>query len=390
MLPNTMPRIALFAVLISLLIGVAACDSGSGMDEPVVDDPVIDPPPAEEPDFKRADMLANMGNNIILPSYLSFQEAIGQLRAAGDVFISSPDVASLTALQEALKNARSAWQDVALFQFGPAETFALRGVLNTYPANTEQIEENMESGGYALGTIENIAAGGFPAFDYLLHGTDNTQEEIVALFTSDDNATSRMTYLGDNLSFVEENVDLVVNRWLPSDGNYLNTFLSEDKGGVDVGSSLGELVNALVLHYERFIRDGKIGIPAGVRSSGVPRPKTTEAFYGGYSSELAVRSVEALERLYKGTSLDGEEGIGLEENLAFLEQDMLATDISSTIEGVIGSLEALSDPLSVQIESDAEDVVSVFAEMQQLVVLLKADMTSFLGVSITFQDNDGD
>ena len=359
-------------------------------DEPPGEDPIIDPPPAEEPSFKRADMLANMGNNIIVPSYVSFQGAVGALHTAGEVFKNSPDEATLTDLQAALKEARMAWQDVALFQFGPAETFALRGSLNTYPANTDQIEANMASGSYVLGTIENIAAGGFPALAYLLHGTGETTEELLALFTTDANATSRMTYLEDNLTFSQENVDLVVNRWLATDGNYLATFLSEDKGGVDVGSSLGELVNALVLHYERFIRDGKIGIPAGVRSSGVPRPKTTEAFYGGYSSELAVRSVEALERLYKGTSFSGEDGTGLEENLEFLEAEMLASDISTTMQGVIGSLMALPDPLSAQIESNSEEVVSVFTEMQQLVVLLKADMTSFLGVTITFQDNDGD
>ena len=386
-----MPRTALFTFLLCVLLGFGACDSGSGMaDEPPGEDPIIDPPPAEEPGFKRADMLANMGNTIIVPSYVAFQGAIGALHTAGEAFQSGPDETTLNGLQAALKEARMAWQDVALFQFGPAETFALRGSLNTYPANVDQIEANMASGSYVLGTIENIAAGGFPALAYLLHGTGETAEELLVLFTTDANATARMTYLEDNLTFIQENVDLVVNRWLATDGNYLATFLSEDKGGVDVGSSLGEVVNALVLHYERFIRDGKIGIPAGVRSSGVPRPRTTEAFYGGYSSELAVRSVEALERLYKGTSFEGEEGAGLEENLEFLDADMLASDISTTMEGVIGSLMALPDPLSAQIEANSEEVVSVFTEMQQLVVLLKADMTSFLGVTITFQDNDGD
>lgn len=386
-----MPRTALFTLLLCFLLGFGACDSGSGMaDEPPEDDPIIDPPPAEEPGFKRADMLANMGNNIIVPSYIAFQEEIDALHAAGEAFKNRQDETTLNGLREALKEARMAWQDVALFQFGPAETFALRGSLNTYPANTDRIEANIASGSYVLGTIENIAAGGFPALAYLLHGNGETVEELIALFTTDGSAASRMVYLEDNLNFVQESVDLVVNRWLPTDGNYLTTFLSEDKGGVDVGSSLGEVVNALVLHYERFIRDGKIGIPAGVRSSGVPRPKTTEAFYGGYSSELAVRSVEALERFYKGISVSGEDGVGLEENLAFLEADMLASDIATAMEGVIGSLMALPDPLSAQIESNSDEVVTVFTEMQQLVVLLKADMTSFLGVTITFQDNDGD
>ena len=374
----------------SLLATVGGCDSGSGMDEQVIDDPIVDVPPTEEPSFKRSDMLANFGNEIIVPAYVAFQETIKVLHDSGDVFSADPSIETLLSLQEALKTARLNWQDVALFQFGPAETFALRGALNTYPTNLDQINANMASGSYVLGTLENIAAGGFPALEYLLHGIGESSEDIVALFSTDIDAASRRAYLDANLDFVVENVNLVVNQWLPSEGNYLATFLSEDQAGVDVGSSLGQIVNAMVLHYERFIRDGKIGIPAGVRSSGVPRPKTTEAFYSGYSVELATRSIEALTRLYDGTTYVGEEGVGLDENLEFLESAELASDILSVMEGVSNSIEGLSDPLSTQIESDVNVVVSAFTEMQQLVVLLKADMTSILGITISFQDNDGD
>lgn len=386
-----MTRISLLTVFALLLLGLSACDSGSGMTEdPGVDDPIDDPPPMEDPEFDRSEMLANMGNTIIIPAYVAFQEAVDALNGAGDAFENSPSLETLAALQEALKEARLAWQDVSLFQFGPAETFALRGSLNTYPVNTDQVDANMAAGSYVLGTLENIAAGGFPALAYLLHGSELSAEELVTLFTTDASAASRMKYVTDNLEFIKSNVDLVVDRWIPSDGNYIATFLSEDNGGVDVGSSLGQLVNAMVLHYERFIRDGKVGIPAGVRSSGVPRPKTTEAYFGGYSVELAIRSVEALGRLYEGTSFAGEEGTGLNENLEFLQATTLASDITSTVDSVIGSLQGLSDPLAAQIDSNVDEVVTTFAGMQQLVVLLKADMTSFLGVTITFQDNDGD
>ena len=33
---------------------------------------------------------------------------------------------------------------------------------------------------------------------------------------------------------------------------------------LDIGSSMGAVVNAYVLYYERYIRSGKIGIPAGI------------------------------------------------------------------------------------------------------------------------------
>ena len=36
-----------------------------------------------------------------------------------------------------------------------------------------------------------------------------------------------------------------------------------EKTGLDIGSSMGMMVNAYVLEYERYIRSGKVGIPSG-------------------------------------------------------------------------------------------------------------------------------
>ena len=343
-----------------------------------------------DPEFERAEMLENLGINYIIPAYQAFQASMGALDAAGNNFAADPTPETLEALQGRLKDARTTWQDVALFQFGPAETFALRGSLNTYPTDTDQINNNITSGSYVLGTLDNIDAGGFPALDYLINGLGTSTGEILPYYTTDNEAAARTQYVLDNISFIKGLVDSVVGRWLPGGGNFIGTFLSADKGGVDVGSSLGQLINAMILHYERFIRDGKIGIPAGVRSSGIPRPTTTEVYYGGYSLELAIRSMRTLNSVYEGTSFDGAEGIGLQENLEFLDAPDLASDISSTSAEIIGALEQLSDPLSTQIDADTDSVVNTFTKMQELVVLMKADMTSFLGITITFQDNDGD
>lgn len=373
------------AILIFGVLAMSACDSGGANDtqEP-------EPQPPEPATFDRAAMLANIGNNIIIPSYQAFQVEVNALQQASDAFAAGPTAELLTALDDALQSAWLAWQDVAMFQIGPAETAAFRGIVNTYPTNTEQIEANILSGSYVLGSLSNIPAGGFPALDYLVNGVGETADAILAMYTTEADAASRLKYLEDNVAFIKQNTDTVVDGWDPSGGNYIATFLSDDKGGTDVGSSLGEMINAMVLHYERFIRDGKIGIPSGVRSSGVPRPKTTEAFYAGYSLDLAVASVEALSRLYQGTGFEGEEGSGLDENLQFLEATELSDDIKSTVTSIVSTLENLSDPLSAQIEADAAAVQSSFADMQELVVLLKADMTSILGITITYQDNDGD
>ncbi|MDR8392495.1 imelysin family protein [Aliifodinibius sp. S!AR15-10] len=343
-----------------------------------------------ENNFDRAAMLSNYGNNTILPAYLNLQDATVSLETSADAFIEDPTESTLSILQSDLKAARLAWQEANIFQFGPAESVTLRASLNTYPADTSQIKSNIESGDYTLGTIENRAAVGFPALDFLLHGIGESNQEIVSIYSEGELAASFQAYLQDNITFIKQKVDDTATEWSADGGNYLATFLSEENAGTDVGSSLGMLINATVLHYERFFRDGKIGIPAGVRSAGVRRPVATEAHFGGYSLELALANLEAIQRLFKGAGIDGSQDVGLEENLEALDAAELSTEINTEIDQAVTALEELNDPLSGQIESDNEPVLNTFKELQDIVRLLKVDMTSVLGVTITYQDNDGD
>lgn len=363
-------------LLAALVLGFAACDSGDGSDLP--------------PDtFDRSDLLENVASEIIVPSYAALQQAVDALDAAVEAFAANPTAATLADAQAALKSARLAWQDASLFQFGPAESVGLRASLNTYPVDVEQVEANVASSDYILGAVQNRDAAGLPTLGYLLHGVGTTDEEIVAAYAEAPDAAARAAYLQDNVAFVADAVNATAEAWSDG-GDYLDMFLSETNAGVDVGSSLGMLINAFVLHYERFIRDGKIGIPAGVRSAGVPRPTSVEAYYGGYSAELAAASLRAARRLFLGDASDGLAGTGLDDYLRSLDAEPLATQITTEFDEAIAAVDALDDPLAEQIERDNDPVLAAFQEMQDSVVLLKADMTSILGVTITFQDNDGD
>jgi len=349
------------SLLLVIAIIVESCDSG--------DDENGGNPPAE---FDRAAMLANYADNLIIPAYDELQSAVDDLKTASDAFAGDPSAANLEVLQADLKSARLSWQQANFYQFGPAETNTLRAVVNTYPTDTDKINDNIENGGYTLGSLDNIAAGGLPAIDYLIH-------------SNHPQTGGRITYLTDNVDFVKSAVDNVVSGWDAAGDDYRGTFLDQSNGGTDVGSSISLLVNAMILHYERFLRDGKIGIPAGVRSAGVPRPTATEAFYGGYSAELAVANLQAFKVLFTGAG-----GSGLDDYLVFMESQDLANDISAGLDQAIADAQALTDPLSENIENNNESVIAVFTSLQEILVLMKVDMTSVLGITITYQDNDGD
>jgi predicted lipoprotein len=340
----------------------------------------------DQTDFDRPAMLSNYGNNIILPAFENMQAAANELETAAKNFESNPTIQQLETLQSALKDARLAWQEIGpFFQFDPAESILLRPSLNTYPSDTDKIDENISTGDYTIGSIDNQSAAGLPAAGYLLHGVGDNNEEILTMYTSDTEAEERMTYLLDNVTFIKEQVNTATSEWQSSGGNYISMFLSEDNAGTDVGSSLGMLINSYIQYYERFMRDGKIGIPAGIRSAGTPRPVAVEAYYGGYSVELAIVNLEQIERIFTGGNAKG-----LDDNLEALGAEDLSDEIKTQLDEAQSALEQLNDPLSEQIENNNEPVLASFEELQDLVSLLKADMTSVLGITITYQDNDGD
>jgi len=357
--------------LLLVLIVFAACDNSTSSEDLV--------------SFDRSEMLENYASNIILPSYEDLQTAVNDLQTAAQNFDAEPTLGNLETLQLALKDARLGWQDVSPFQFGPAESVLLRSSLNTYPVDTNKVNDYVSSGNYTFGTIESRDAAGLPALGYLLYGVGDTDEEILSMYTADSEAENRMTFVLDNISFIKDLVDTVTNEWQSSGGDYIGMFLSEDNAGTDVGSSLGMLINSYVLHYERFLRDGKVGIPAGIRSAGVPRPAATEAYYGGYSLELAIANLGKVEQIFTGGN-----GVGLDDNLEALGAGDLSDEIQTQIDEAQNALEQLSDPLSQQIEGNNDPVLASFQELQQVVTLLKADMTSVLGITLTYQDSDGD
>lgn len=334
-------------------------------------------------DFDQGPMLENLGNNLILPAYKKLTEKAEALNASIQALAADPSAVNLASARTNLKEARLAWQYCSPFQFGPAETYALSGVLNIYPIDLNQIERNLEEGTYDLSTLSNADARGFQTLGYFMYSSEMTDEELVTAFTSE-----QLEYVKAVSSQIAAAASAVYTAWTAEGGNYIGTFTSEDSYGVNVGSSVGKLVNAMNLNFERNTRDGKIGIPAGVRSLGEPILTATEAYYAGYSVELFEANMDAYYELYKGG-----DDVGIEEYLKAIEATTTSNeDLSEKIDSQFQVIQgvSLSDPLTDQITNDIDPVLQVFAEMQRLIVMFKTDMASSMGVVITYQDNDGD
>ena len=96
-----------------------------------------------------------------------------------------------------------------------------------------------------------------------------------------------------------------------------------------------------------------------------------------------------------GVHFDSPENrLGLDDYMDFVGathgSNTLSTSINNQLEAIINKIDALNDPLSNEILANKPSVEEAYTELQKLVPYLKVDMTSALGVLITYQDNDGD
>lgn len=340
-------------------------------------------------DFDKPAMLSNYADNVIIPNLTMAKQAMDSLALAYNDFQSNKNTATLATVRQKFIRSYIAFQYISTFEFGPSETELVRSNFNTYPCDTAQILSNISSGVYDFSVIANLDAKGFPAIDYLLFDKNKSDAAIVALFDTDANAVKRTTYITNCINEMQTKLNNILNNWNTS---YKNTFVSST--GSEIGSSLGMLVNQLDYEID-LLKNAKIGIPLGKKSLGVQLPDKCEAYYANtISVSLAMHCLLNIENEYLGRSLSGADGLGLDDYLDALEAQHVSGSLNNAIKAQFAlaksKLALVQEPLSNSVVNDFTTVDAAYTELVKLLVLLKTDTPSALGIVITYQDGDGD
>lgn len=358
-------------LLLALALAVAACKDRQNPKE-----------------YDRTALLANLADNVILPSYEASDAANGNLASAQAAFRAAPTAQGLDALQDAFAAAWLAWKPCSPLEFGPAASATLGSVVNTFPTDSSQIMANVSAGTWDLVLVSNLDARGFPAIDFLLHGLGSDDAAVLARYLDPADSASLQRYLGDLVADVKDQVGNVLSQW---NGGYAADFKAST--GTDVGSSTSLVVNELNRDLER-IKHGSIGIPLGKQTFDQPLPEKAEGLYCGLSEELAMAQLQGIQALYQGKHENGADGYGLHDALAAVEVEYdggpLEIAIMDQFATTRSKLEAMPSPLSEAVVNNRAPVEAAYTEVQKLVVLLKTDMTSALSILITYTDSDGD
>lgn len=337
-------------------------------------------------DFDRGALLSNIGSSKIIPGYSTLKTKTTALKDAADLFTASPDETNLANVQDKFKQAYLAWEAMEVYEFGPASDIVLRASVNSFPTTISTINSNISSGSYDLDISGNIKAKGFPALDYLLFGVGADQTAIVAMYTSDTDAANRKLYLTNVIANMNSRIGIATNNW----SAYFTTFTTNTS--TDVGSSIGFLVNNMSMSLETVRRE-RIGTPlgyVGLVSTGTIAPQTQEAYYSNYSKELMLENLIQSKDLFNGGV-----GVGFDDYLNALDAKyddgtLLASQINLQYNKAIYAVEDLDPDFTNALTNNVSNVETAFLEVKKLIVLIKLDMASQLGVVINYTDNDGD
>ncbi len=338
--------------------------------------------------FDRSQMLANIADNLIQPSFQALQADVNTLSVATADFQSEPNATNLDALQTAWKDAYMSWQHSSAFDFGPASRSlgTLGEIIATFPADAERIEAIINDPDFDLSNNFELDIRGFLAVEYLIFDLSGDEAVLTRYASEAEDRAERLDYLQTLVDNIKSEVDAVTSGWQ----SYRSTFVAAD--GTEVGSGTSLLYNGFVADYER-LKNFKVGVPAGLRSGqSNSEPQLVEAFYSGESLTMMEEHLQAVENIWRGRSQNGTNGIGFEEYLMSVTGGPALIESTETqLSAALSSVEAIPEGrLSEIIQNNPTVVENAHTELQKLTRFFKSDMSSLLGISITFNSGDGD
>lgn len=338
-------------------------------------------------DFDRKALLTFLADSLIIPEYRRLDLAVEKMAESADSFVSNPDSARLIELQSAWHMAYMAWMHTATFNFGPAGEEGIRKTLleevGTWPANTTLIESNIVAGNTSLNDF-NRDNRGFNGMDYLIHNLNGNNQAVIQAYRQNAN---RGRYLKSVAGNIRQQIKQVSDAW-PA---YRAAFIAND--GSSVGSSISMYYNEFVKGFEN-LKNFKVALPLGLRAGQTgPDATKVEARYSGKSLFYLNAQWKVLENLWYGRTRHGYDGIGWKEYLDFVTGGKNLVAATETQIALINSAFAAipaSPSMETQIGSQFALWQNLHTELQKHTRLFKSDMSSLLGIAITYSSGDGD
>lgn len=330
--------------------------------------------------FDQTNMFSNIADHLIISGYNDFASKASALDDAAIAFISSGTTSDFDALRNAWKTAFLSYQNIAQYEFGPAEDHLLRSTIGNFPAHVDDIEVILNTGSFDMNAPDAYFKG-LAALDYLLYGLMIDKEAIANSYLEDsERGGNQRNFLLAITNQIKEVALAVQDGWVSK--GYKAAFI--ENTGTAAGTSLSLLINGWNQNYEITKRD-RIGIPSGVLTLGFTNPENVETFYSGISLDLLKESVAASEQLYLA---------GIDDLVIFVDAQKAGESLDALIKDQFTSaknaISQINSTLADAVDNNPSNVATAYNELTKQVVQIKTDLPSVICVAITYVDNPSD
>lgn len=319
--------------------------------------------PVNQTKFDRTAFLKNYAEKFIIPGYGNFLSQLELLKAS---------LSDKEASRTQWINTYEAFLQINAFNLGPAEEQVIQKSLTeeiaTFPVKVSVINEKLNSGNFGFDDFQRDTRG-LLALEYLLF-----DENVQAL-------PNHQEYIQACLNDIIRRVSEVSTAW----GTYSEEFINND--GTSAGSSTSALYNEFLKSFEA-LKNFKLGLPLGLRpGQTVAVPENIEARFSGQSLTFALADFESIKNIWKGTN-----NLGFKDYLLTVEGgEALVLATEAQILNVEAAFEACSNSdFDVSNLDQNTNLIQLHTELQKLTRYFKSDMSSILGIAITFSSGDGD
>ncbi|MFN3200911.1 MAG: imelysin family protein [Bradymonadia bacterium] len=361
----------------------------------------------------RQAMLADIGANVIVPTYTEFLEKAQALAEATEALEAAggDDAAALEAAQLAFNDAMDVWQRAELFSVGPAGADGVRaGGLNlrdeiyswptTNPCRVDQelVDNEFAGEGFFEGALINVY--GLDAIEYVLFRADtenacpapvpiNSEGGWAALGEAGVKAR-RAAYAAAASKWLVNRAQTLVDAWSPEGGNFIAAFSNPGTGDspyADAQDALNELFAAM-FYIDKQVKDAKLATPAGLSIDCMAEscPDRLESQWAMRASANIIHNIEGFELL-----LTGGDGLGFDDLLTEAGAGDLLAQMKGATDGARTTFDGLGVDLMPLMADRIEDVRNAHNDIKALTDLLKSQFVTVLNLSVPQEgasDND--
>jgi len=334
-------------------------------------------------------VLKNIGEHLIVESYKDFTLKSISLNEACDAFVDAPSLTTLATAQYAWKNAKKSWKRCEVFSFGPAESLLISGSIDYLNISTTGIENNITTTDPITNAyVESIPSNtkGLGTLEYLLFDR-NDDNNIITHFTVDPDVANRKVYLTALCENLEAQANVIYKEWDPAQKNYVKTF--KNNTGTKVSSSLSLLINSMIKSCD-LIKTTKIGIPLG-KSTGTIDPLSVESYYSKYSVNAIKETIVCYQNILTGQGYGSMDGKGI--NVLLKDKDFKENIYNKAITSIdknVTNADLITTPLDEAVQNNDAHALALYDSSNELLIILKNELSSVLNILVTFTDSDGD